>query len=107
MLNHPNIVTIYDFGQAGGFYFLLMGFVNGVNLRQAMKAGRFTPEQALAIVDNVVLDEYEALPTFAGSFAATRRFLIFSSCCESMSVSRRSVCFDHAHPFRRRFQIPA
>ena len=57
-LNHPNIVTIHDFGQAGGFYFLLMEFVDGVNLRQAMNArntdtnaaGRFTPEQALAIV---------------------------------------------------------
>jgi tRNA A-37 threonylcarbamoyl transferase component Bud32 len=52
-LNHPNIVTIYDFGQAGGFYFLLMEFVDGVNLRQAMKAGRFTPEQALAVVPPV------------------------------------------------------
>src|SRR4051795_1504580 len=52
-LNHPNIVTIYDFGQAGGFYFLLMEFVDGVNLRQAMSAGRFTPEQALAIVPPV------------------------------------------------------
>src|SRR4026208_298492 len=49
-LNHPHIVTIHDFGQAGGYYFLLMEFVDGVNLRQAMKAGRFTPEQALAIV---------------------------------------------------------
>jgi len=27
-LNHPNIVTIHDFGQAGGFYFLLMEFVD-------------------------------------------------------------------------------
>jgi len=52
-LNHPNIVTIHDFGQASGFYFLLMEFVDGVNLRQAMKAGRFTPEQALAIVPPV------------------------------------------------------
>jgi tRNA A-37 threonylcarbamoyl transferase component Bud32 len=52
-LNHPNIVTIYDFGQAGGFYFLLMEFVDGVNLRQAMKASRFTPEQALAVVPPV------------------------------------------------------
>src|SRR5258705_586389 len=42
-LNHPSIVTIHDFGQAGGFYFLLMEFVDGVNLRQAMKADRFTP----------------------------------------------------------------
>lgn len=52
-LNHPSIVTIYDFGQAGGFYFLLMEFVDGVNLRQAMKADRFTPEQALAVVPPV------------------------------------------------------
>ena len=49
-LNHPNIVTIHDFGQAGGFFHLLMEFVDGVNLRQALHAGRFTPEQALAIV---------------------------------------------------------
>ncbi len=52
-LNHPHIVGVYDFGQAGGFYFLLMEFVDGVNLRQAMKAGRFTPEQALAVVPPV------------------------------------------------------
>jgi uncharacterized protein (TIGR03435 family) len=49
-LNHPNIVTIYDFGQAGGFYFLLMEFVDGANLRQLLRARKFTPEEALAIV---------------------------------------------------------
>ena len=49
-LNHPNIITIYDFGQAGGFYFLLMEFVDGVNLRQLLRARKFTPEEALAIV---------------------------------------------------------
>jgi serine/threonine protein kinase len=49
-LNHPNIVTIHDFGQSGGFFFLLMEYVDGVNLRQALRAGHFTPEQALAIV---------------------------------------------------------
>jgi serine/threonine protein kinase len=63
-LSHPNIVTIHDFGIATppgtpdpgprtSFYFLLMEFVDGVNLRQAMSAGRFTPEQALAIVPPV------------------------------------------------------
>ena len=49
-LNHPNIVTIHDFGQAGGFYFLLMEFVDGVNLRQLLRTRKFTPEEALAIV---------------------------------------------------------
>ena len=48
-LNHPNIVTIHDFGQAGGYFFLLMEFVNGVNLRQAMQTKKFSPAQALSI----------------------------------------------------------
>ena len=52
-LSHPHIVTIHDFGQAGGYYYLLMEFVDGVNLRQAMTGPRFTPEQALAVVPPV------------------------------------------------------
>src|ERR1017187_8865088 len=49
-LNHPNIVTIYDFGQAGGFYFLLMEFVDGMNLRLLLRTRKIAPEEALAIV---------------------------------------------------------
>src|SRR6266852_2274980 len=52
-LNHPNIVTVHDFGRAGEVYFLLMEYVDGVNLRQAMKAARFPPEQALAVVPSI------------------------------------------------------
>src|SRR6185369_13529797 len=49
-LNHPHIVTVHDFGQAGGYYFLLMEFVNGVNLRQLLQAKKLTPEEALAVI---------------------------------------------------------
>jgi tRNA A-37 threonylcarbamoyl transferase component Bud32 len=52
-LSHPNIVAVHDFGQAGTFFYLLMEFVDGVNLRQAMRAGRFTPAQALALVPKI------------------------------------------------------
>ncbi|HVR34509.1 MAG TPA: serine/threonine-protein kinase [Methylomirabilota bacterium] len=52
-LNHPNIVAVFDFGQADGFYFLLMEYVDGVNLRQAMRAGRFSPARALALVPGI------------------------------------------------------
>lgn len=52
-LNHPNIVTIHDFGQAGGFFYLLMEFVDGANLRHLLRASKFTPEQALAIVPSL------------------------------------------------------
>jgi predicted Ser/Thr protein kinase len=52
-LNHANIVAVYDFGQAGGFYYLLMEYVDGVNLRQAMRSGRFSPAEALALVPGI------------------------------------------------------
>ena len=52
-LAHPHIVSVFDFGESGGFCYLLMEFVDGVNLRQAMQAGRFSPAQALAIVPDI------------------------------------------------------
>ena len=52
-LNHPNIVTVYDFGKAGALHYLLMEFVDGSNLREVEQAGRLTPEQAVAIVPQI------------------------------------------------------
>ncbi|MEM7383421.1 MAG: serine/threonine-protein kinase [Verrucomicrobiota bacterium] len=52
-LNHPNIVTLHDFGESDDFFFLLMEYVDGVNLRQAMRTGRFSPEQALEVVPRI------------------------------------------------------
>jgi tRNA A-37 threonylcarbamoyl transferase component Bud32 len=52
-LNHPNIVTVFDTGTAGPFAYLIMEHVDGVNLRQAMQAGRFTPTEALTLVQDV------------------------------------------------------
>jgi len=49
-LRHPHIVGVHGFGQAGGFCFLLMEFVDGASLRQALRSGRFTPQQALALI---------------------------------------------------------
>lgn len=52
-LNHPHIVGVHDFGQAGGFYYLLMEFVDGVNLRQLLQTKRLTQKEALSIVPPV------------------------------------------------------
>lgn len=50
-LNHPGIVTLYEFGKtSAGRYFILMEFVDGMNLRQLLAAGRLSPREALAIV---------------------------------------------------------
>jgi tRNA A-37 threonylcarbamoyl transferase component Bud32 len=52
-LNHPNIVAVYDFGEAGGLHFLLMEFVDGLSLRHLLHTHKLTPDQALAIVPEI------------------------------------------------------
>src|ERR1035441_4674418 len=80
-LNHPGIVTLYEFGvvegragsplPAGGedgsqrramecapypeppLYYFLMEFVDGVNLRQLLAGSRIAPREALAIVPQI------------------------------------------------------
>jgi tRNA A-37 threonylcarbamoyl transferase component Bud32 len=52
-LNHPNIVAVHDFGESGGLYYLVMEYVDGLNLRETMNAGRLSPEEALAVVPQV------------------------------------------------------
>ena len=70
-LNHPGIVTLYEFGQVGQasrlsfetkeltgkmpvpLYYFLMEFVDGVNLRQLLHAGRISAREALAIVPQI------------------------------------------------------
>ncbi len=52
-LNHPGIVTLHEFGLQDGLYFILMEFVDGVNLAQLMKSGRISPREALAIVPQI------------------------------------------------------
>src|SRR5881396_1795607 len=52
-LGHPNIVTVHDFGQADGFYYFLMEFIDGVTLRHLLAEGKLAPREALAIVPQV------------------------------------------------------
>jgi serine/threonine protein kinase len=52
-LHHPNIVTLYESGQADELFYFLMEFVDGVNLRQLLTAGTMAPKDALAIVPQI------------------------------------------------------
>ena len=48
-LNHPNILTIYEFGQADGVHFIASEFVEGATLRQKMANGRLELNAAVDI----------------------------------------------------------
>lgn len=49
-LSHPNIVGIYDWGQSGGTYFIVMEIIEGKSLRDVLKAdGALLPRRATEI----------------------------------------------------------
>ena len=48
-LNHPGILTVHDYGERDGTFFLVTELVDGVNLRQLMELGELSPAEALRI----------------------------------------------------------
>ncbi len=52
-LSHPNIVAVHEVGQAGEFYYIVMEYVDGINLRQLLRGGHLRPEQALRIIPQI------------------------------------------------------
>jgi serine/threonine protein kinase len=53
-LNHRNIITIHEFGNEGGDYFIVMEYVKGSDLQGVLdRVRRFPPEIALVILEEV------------------------------------------------------
>ncbi len=52
-LNHPNIVAVYDFGRSGDYYYFIMEYVDGMNLRQLEQSRKLTPREALTIIPKI------------------------------------------------------
>lgn len=52
-LTHPNIVSVFEFGNAEDTYYFLMEFIDGSTLRDVVSTGQLQPEQALAIVPHL------------------------------------------------------
>jgi Tol biopolymer transport system component len=50
-LNHPNILTVHEFGWENGVHFLVMELVEGVTLRQKISHGQLPLGDALSIAE--------------------------------------------------------
>jgi len=55
LLNHPNIVTIHDFGREEGLLFIAMELLEGIDLREAIDSDLLkTLDEKLAVMDSVL-----------------------------------------------------
>ncbi|MCC6231326.1 MAG: protein kinase [Verrucomicrobiales bacterium] len=53
-LTHPGIVTVFDAGEAGGFLYIVMEYVDGTDLaRLIQQEGRVAPDQACRWLESV------------------------------------------------------
>ncbi len=53
-IDHPNVVPIYWAGESDGQLYIVMRFVEGTNLKQAvMSEGRLEPARAVAVIEQV------------------------------------------------------
>jgi len=50
-LNHPNILTIYEFGAEAETYFLATEFIEGETLREVMRRNKLTLKEILNIAE--------------------------------------------------------
>ena len=53
LLNHPNIVTIYDAGEWEGLFYIAMEFIEGISLHQRMRQGRLTTEEIVDVTSQI------------------------------------------------------
>ncbi len=52
-LDHPHIVRVFDHGQAEGQHYLVLEYVDGLNLRQLMRRRELSTAEALALVPQI------------------------------------------------------
>jgi tRNA A-37 threonylcarbamoyl transferase component Bud32 len=52
-LNHPNIVTIFDFGGSEDLFYFSMEYVDGKSVRELLAGGRLPPSLALKLIPQI------------------------------------------------------
>jgi serine/threonine protein kinase len=52
-LKHPNIVVIYDVGQANSLYYYAMAYLDGGDLTERIRSGGVNPHEALKITQQI------------------------------------------------------
>ena len=52
-LNHPNLVSIYDYGEVNGLLYIVMQYVEGRSLHDAAHGRAVTPHESASLISNI------------------------------------------------------
>jgi serine/threonine-protein kinase len=119
-LEHPNVLPVYDAGEADGQLFLAMRLVRGTDLAEALDSGPLETQRAIRIIEQVAgaLDEAHAHglvhrdvkpgnvllePTpgqervFLGDFGLTRRMQVDTDAPASRPITRTGFFVGTPH----------
>jgi len=89
-LTHPHILPLHDSGEAGGFLYYVMPYIEGPSLRQRLeREGRFQPRDALTIVAQV-----------ADALGYAHRMGVFHR-----DIKPENILFSQGHPIVADFGI--
>ena len=81
-LSHPNIATVYDYGEDDGAAYLVMELVEGLPLSQLIARGPMSPERVRSIMGQAALalaDAMASVQTRAKPNQATRCMVVTTS----------------------------
>lgn len=87
-LNHPNLVTVHDFGEVQGTYYIAMELVRGVDLLKLLRSGPVPPSIVSCILIQA-LHGLQAAHTLLGEDGAPLQLVH-----RDLSPSNLMVCFD-------------
>ena len=88
-LTHPHILALHDSGEAGGFLYYVMPYIEGGSLRQRLADGRLSVDEALAIAAPV-----------ADALSYAHRMGVFHR-----DIKPENVLFSQGHPIVADFGI--
>jgi serine/threonine protein kinase len=89
-LTHPHILALHDSGEAGGFLFYVMPYIEGRSLRQRLEEnGRLTPSDTIAIISPV-----------GGALSYAHRMGVFHR-----DIKPENILFSEGHPVVADFGI--
>ena len=86
-LNHPNILTVFEIGEAAGSYYIATEYIDGETLRHCLWRGPLKLDETLGIAIQVAM----ALAGFSSGEAEGPAFLSvsFEGCIRADSLGKR------------------